>query len=103
MFTEGNRDDLLPQVAFATVVLCSRAAQILFDDASAAGIGIALKSTERIYSGNSQICKECRNRSACKSRTDRNLGVRETEQPRSDNTPSLIAKSPRHWPGAFIA
>lgn len=103
MYTEGNRGDLLPQVAFAPVVLCPRAAQILFDDTSVTGIGIALESTERIYSGNSQICKECRNRSACKSRIDRGPDVRKTEHSRPDNGSSLMEKSPRHWPGAFIA
>lgn len=81
MFTEGNRDDLVPQVAFAPVVLCPRAAQILFDNVSATGIGIALESTERIYSGNSQICQECRNRSACRGRADRMKGAREVEHP----------------------
>lgn len=81
MFIEGSRDDLIPQVAFAPVVLCPRATQILFDDASATDIGIALESTERIYSGNSQICGECRNRSACKSRADRNRGAHEAGIP----------------------
>lgn len=93
MFTEGNRDDLLPQVAFATVVLCPRAAQILFDDASSAGIGIALKSTERIYSGNSQICKECRNRSACKEQIGRMQSVKDAGHSPQERVPISMAEA----------
>lgn len=82
MFTESTKDDLLPQVAFAPVVLCPRAAQVLFDDSEAVDIGIALESTGRIYSDSSRICEGCRNRFACRSRMKRDRRARAMEQPR---------------------
>lgn len=93
MFAEGNRNDLLPQVAFAPVVLCPRATQILFDDASVTIIGIALKSTERIYSDKSSICEQCRNRSACKEQMGRMKNIEGAGRPLRERTPISMAEA----------
>ena len=64
MIDGGTKKDLLPRVRFASVVECPRIGN-LFDDKNAV-ITVGIDSIPHIYSGESTICAQCRNRSACR-------------------------------------
>ena len=70
MFTDSRKDVLHPQVGFATIVHCPRIGEALFGSISVP-ICISVESTPHVYSDNSQICAECRNRNACKAQAGR--------------------------------
>ena len=88
MFTDSPREDPLPQVAFASVVVCPRIADAALHDQSVV-ICISTESTAYIYSDKSEICAECRNRSACNGRADRMKSGRKVERPTRKNPLSM--------------